>query len=95
MSDLVGVVDLYKVTGDDSLLPPVLTAWHDIRDKRLYVTGTTSSKEHFLDDDMLPGGDKDNVGEGCATVTWLQLTWRLLRLTARAGICGGVGAHRL
>ena len=82
MSDLVGVVDLYKVTGDESLLPPVLAAWHDIRDKRLYVTGTTSSKEHFLDDDMLPGGDKDNVGEGCATVTWLQLTWRLLRLTA-------------
>jgi DUF1680 family protein len=82
MSDLVGVVELYKVTGDESLLPPVLTAWHDIRNKRLYVTGTTSSKEHFLDDDMLPGGDKDNVGEGCATVTWLQLTWRLLRLTA-------------
>ena len=81
MSDLVGVVELYKVTGDESLLPPVLTAWHDIRDKRLYVTGTTSSKEHFLDDDVLPGDDKDNVGEGCATVTWLQLTWRLLRLT--------------
>ena len=82
MSDLVGVVDLYKMTGDESLLPPVLAAWHDIRDKRLYVTGTTSSKEHFLDDDLLPGEDKDNVGEGCATVTWLQLTWRLLRLTA-------------
>jgi DUF1680 family protein len=81
MSDLVGVVELYKVTGDESLLPPVLAAWHDIRDKRLYVTGTTSSKEHFTDDYTLPGGDKDNVGEGCATVTWLQLTWRLARLT--------------
>jgi len=81
MSDLVGVVDLYKVTGDQSLLDPVVTAWHDIRDKRLYLTGTTSSKEHFTDDFALPGGDKDNVGEGCATVTWLQLTWRLLRLT--------------
>ncbi len=81
MSDLVGVVELYKVTGDDALLPPVLTAWHDVRDRRLYVTGTTSSKEHFLDDGLLPGGDKDNVGEGCATVTWLQLTWRLMRLT--------------
>src|ERR1035438_2010907 len=68
MSDLVGVLELYKVTGDASLLSPVLAAWHDIRDKRLYVTGTTSSKEHFLDDGLLPGEDKDNVGEGCATV---------------------------
>jgi DUF1680 family protein len=84
MSDLVGVLELYKVTGDASLLPPVLAAWHDIRDKRLYVTGTTSSKEHFLDDGLLPGEDKDNVGEGCATVTWLQLSWRLLRLTGSA-----------
>jgi DUF1680 family protein len=81
MSDLVGVADLYQVTGDESLLGPVVTAWHDIRDKRLYITGTTSSKEHFTDDFTLPGEDKDNVGEGCATVTWLQLTWRLLRLT--------------
>jgi DUF1680 family protein len=81
MSDLIGVVELYKVTGDESLIGPVLAAWRDIRDKRLYITGTTSSKEHFLDDDVLPAGDKDNVGEGCATVTWLQLTWRLLRLT--------------
>ena len=30
---------------------------------------------------MLPGEDTSNVGEGCATVTWLQLTWELLRLT--------------
>ena len=81
MSDLVGVVELYKVTGDASLLAPVETAWHDIRDRRLYITGTTSSKEHFQDDDVLPGEDKDSVGEGCATVTWLQLTWRLFRLT--------------
>jgi DUF1680 family protein len=81
MSDLVGVVELYKMTGDEALLAPVLTAWHDIRDHRLYITGTTSSKEHFTDDGVLPGEDKDRVGEGCATVTWLQLTWRLMRLT--------------
>ena len=36
MSDLVGAVELYKVTGDESLLAPVLAAWHDIRDHRLY-----------------------------------------------------------
>src|SRR4051794_10834864 len=81
MSDLIGVVELYKVTGDDALLKPVLAAWTDIRNNRLYITGTTSSKEHFRDDEDLPGDDRDNVGEGCATVTWLQLTWRLAKLT--------------
>ena len=81
MSDLVGVADLYMITGDASLLPPVVMAWQDIRDHRRYITGTTSSKEHFLDDELLPGEDSDNVGEGCATVTWLQLTSRLFRLT--------------
>ncbi len=84
MSDLVGVVELYKVTGDASLLRPVVAAWHDVRDKRLYITGTTSSKEHFLDDKVLPADDKDSVGEGCVTVTWLQLTWRLFKLTGEA-----------
>jgi DUF1680 family protein len=84
MSDLIGVVELYKVTGEERLIQPVLAAWRDIRDNRLYITGTTSSKEHFTGDHVLPAGDADNVGEGCATVTWLQLTWRLLRLTGSA-----------
>jgi len=32
-------------------------------------------------DFVLPAEETSNVGEGCATVTWLQLTWQLLRLT--------------
>ena len=32
----------------------------------------------------MPGEETSNVGEGCATVTWLQLTWQLLRLTGEA-----------
>jgi len=84
LSDLVGVVELYKVTGDVSLLQPVVAAWHDVRDKRLYITGTTSSKEHFLDDGLFPAENKDNIGEGCVTVTWIQLTLRLFKLTGGA-----------
>ena len=29
----------------------------------------------------MPGEEASNVGEGCATVTFLQLTWQLLRVT--------------
>lgn len=81
MSNLVGLVELYRVTGEEQFLKPAVTAWQDIASKRLYATGTTSAHEHFRDDFDLPGEEKDQVGEGCATVTWLQLSWQLLRIT--------------
>jgi DUF1680 family protein len=81
MSNLVGLAELYRVTGNPVYLQTEQTAWKDIAAHRLYVTGTTSANEHFADDYVLPGEQASNVGEGCATVTWLQLTWQLLRLT--------------
>ncbi len=81
MSDLVGLAEYARLTGDTNLAGVVRTAWDDIRTRRLYITGTTSSHEHFQDDFVLPGETAAEVGEGCATVTWLQLTWHLLRLT--------------
>lgn len=84
MSNLVGLAELYRLTGERRFLEPVLAAWRDITTKRLYITGTTSSGEHFRDDFDLPGEEKSDVGEGCATVTWLQLNWQLLRLTGEA-----------
>jgi len=82
MSNLVGLVDLYRITGEEKFLAAAATAWQDIATRRLYITGTTSSKEHFRDDFELPGDVQASVGEGCATVTWLQLSWQLLRVTA-------------
>jgi uncharacterized protein len=81
MSDLVGALELYRLTGDRALLEAASRAWGDIHARRLYITGTASSHEHFQDDLLLRGEDSDDVGEGCATVTWLQLTSQLLRLT--------------
>jgi DUF1680 family protein len=79
LSCLVGLCELYRVTGDRTFLTPCLNAWADIASHRLYATGTTSYREHFRDDGDLPGSG--HVGEMCVTVTWLQLTWHLLRLT--------------
>jgi len=81
MSNLVGLAELYRVSGNPLYLRTTQIAWKDIVDHRLYVDGTTSSSEHFADDDVLPGEESSNTGEGCATVTFLQLTWHLLRLT--------------
>jgi len=88
MSDLVGLLELYRLTGIEKYLKVAQNAWLDISGKRLYIHGTASHTEHFHDDfDLNPLGQYDNgtkycgPGEGCVTVTWIQMNWELLRLT--------------
>jgi DUF1680 family protein len=79
LSNLVGLLELYRVDPDERYLTACRNAWNDIATKRLYMTGTASYFEQFTQDDRLPPGRA--VGEGCVTVTWLQLTRHLLELT--------------
>ena len=81
LSNLVGLANLYRVTGDVKLLKPVLIAWQDIVTNRLYITGTTSSFEHFQNDAFLPAEVTSHMGEGCVTVTWIQFNQQLLAFT--------------
>lgn len=86
MSNLVGLMELYRIEGDERYLEACRKAWDDIHTRRLYAIGTTSYAEHFTDDWVLPTearpGDREpKIGEGCATVTWLQLTMHLFQLT--------------
>jgi DUF1680 family protein len=84
LSNFNGLVDLYRLTADQRLLDAVLHAWDDIVQHQLYRTGSVSAMEHFQPDGRLLSLQSSNVGETCATVTWLQLNWRLLRLTGQA-----------
>jgi uncharacterized protein len=84
MSDLVGLLELYRITGTPDYLNAARRAAHDIAAKRTFLTGTTSNHEHFQDDHFFPGEPVNDAGEGCATVTWMQLNWHLLRLTGEA-----------
>ena len=81
ISNFVGLTKLYRLTGDEKLLKPLLIAWQDIVDKKLYITGSTSSMEYFQEDNVLPAADKDHIGEGCVTTTWLQFNQNLLAIT--------------
>ena len=78
-SNLVGLLELYRVDPDERYLAACKNAWNDIASNRLYITGTTSYNEHFDEDHLLRPGRE--CAEGCVTVTWLQLTTRLLELT--------------
>lgn len=80
LSNFVGLVELYRETGEARLLSPVLAAWQDIVDRRSFATGTVSNGEYFRGDHDLKATVADRVGEGCATVTWLQLNLLLLRV---------------
>jgi DUF1680 family protein len=84
LSNLVGLCELYRVTGDEKLLRAVRNAWQDIVANRRYLTGSTSAGEHFHGDHELPNGAGANICETCVTVTWMQLNLQLLRLTGEA-----------
>ena len=81
LSNLVGLLELYRVEPDERYLTACKNAWKDIATKRLYITGTASYHEQFTPDHRLPPGEA--TGEGCVTVTWLQLTTHLLELTGQ------------
>lgn len=84
LSNLVGLCELARATGERPLTQAVLNAWQDIVDNRLYVTGTTSQMEHFQPDhDMRDTVDR-HLGETCVTTTWIQLNLALLQLTGEA-----------
>jgi DUF1680 family protein len=84
LSNLVGLGELARATGDRTLLAPLVHAWQDIVSKRLYLTGSASQGEHFHDDYYLPNHEGAHVAETCVTTTWIQFNLQLLRLTGEA-----------
>lgn len=84
LSNLVGLCELARVTGDRRLRQAALIAWQDIADNRLYLTGTTSQYEHFQPDGDQRGDVRAHVGETCVTTTWIQFNLALLQLTGEA-----------
>jgi hypothetical protein len=84
LSNLVGLGELARVTGDRALLEPMVIAWNDIVANRLYLTGSASQGEHFRGDHELPNHESAHVAETCVTTTWIQFNLQLLRLTGEA-----------
>ena len=81
ISCFVGILKYYQLTGDVPYLKAMQTAWQDIIDNRLYITGTASAGEHFRVDHDLPAETRDKMGEGCVTMSWIQFNAQLLKIT--------------
>jgi DUF1680 family protein len=82
LSNLVGLLEFYRLNPDERFFIACKKAWDDIVSKRLYITGTASYHEQFTPNHRLPSGQA--LGEGCVTVTWMQLTRHLLELTGES-----------
>jgi uncharacterized protein len=80
LSNLLGLCELYRATGDADLLAPVLAAFDDIVANELLPTGSMSAHEHFVGGGRLPSAMPSNVGETCVTVTWMQVCSELFEL---------------
>ncbi len=84
MSCLAGLCELYRATGETRYLTPAVNAWNDIAASQLLITGSGSSSEHWTEPRQFLSSTNDKVAETCVTVTWIQLTEQLLRLTGEA-----------
>jgi len=79
LSDIVGMLDLYRISGDDRLLQAATAAGDDIIRHRLYITGGCTFGEHFRDEGYLP--NVGHVAETCVTMSLMQLYRDLQHLT--------------
>jgi DUF1680 family protein len=81
LSAYVGILRMYQLTGRQQYLDACLAVWEDIYSRRLYITGTSGTREFFRHEYFLPGEQEDSVGEGCVTAHWIFLSKELFFLT--------------
>ncbi len=87
LSCLVGLADLYQLTATEDYWMALNNAWQDIAFNKNYIIGTSSYGEHFTKSGHLPPEGQHwrakyvGPGEGCVTVTWMQLNQRLFEIT--------------
>ncbi|MCI0387976.1 MAG: glycoside hydrolase family 127 protein [Acidobacteria bacterium] len=84
LSCLVGLCELHRTTAESVYLVPAINAWNDIVANQLLISGSGSSREHWTEPRQYLSEAKYETAETCVTVTWIQLTQQLLRLTGDA-----------
>lgn len=84
LSNIVGLCELARVTGDATLIKASVAAWEDIVATQLFLTGTTSDGEFFQPDAHMAEEHMARVGETCVTTTWIQFNQALFQLTGEA-----------
>jgi DUF1680 family protein len=79
-----GLVELFRATGNQRYLEPILAAWEDIVQHHLYITGSASTGEYFQSNYALRNDGIYRLGETCVSMTWLYLNLSIGRLTGES-----------
>jgi hypothetical protein len=79
-----GATDYYLETGDPAYKAALETLWHDLVDRKMYITGGVgvSRAEVFGEPYELP--NLTAYGESCASIANMMWNWRLLCATGEA-----------
>lgn len=83
MSCYEGLLELYRLTGDQTYREAVEKTWENIRDTEINVAGSGSAMECWFGGKKYQTVAVHHYQETCVTVTWIKLSLQLLRLTGQ------------
>ncbi len=69
---MIGCLELYRATGDNSYFGQVASAWQGLRADPFFLSSSNGS---------LRAGELPEMADACSTALWVRLTLNLLRLT--------------
>ena len=81
LSNILGLIKMYRLSGNADLLKVINYTFDDISTNRLFVTGTSSDHERFMDNQYLRADTAAHMGEGCVTTTWMQFNTQMFSIT--------------
>ena len=81
MSCYVGLLELFRVTGEPALLQSAQTTWQHIVDEEINICGSGASHECWYGGRALQTRVSGLTMETCVTFTWMQFCERLLEFT--------------
>jgi len=84
MSCYEGLLELYRITGNNSYREAVEKTWQNIKDTEINIAGSGASEEMWFEGKKLQTLPVTHFQETCVTVTWIKLNQQLLRLTGES-----------
>jgi DUF1680 family protein len=81
MSCYEGLLELYKITGNETYRLAVTKAVKNIVEQEIMITGSGSSLECWYGGKANQAIPAKNMNETCVTATWMKLCGRMLQLT--------------
>ena len=84
MSCYEGLLELYRITGNESYKTAVEKTWQNILETEINAAGSGSAVECWFGGKQLQTNSIYKYQETCVTVTWIKLSQQLLRLTGES-----------